>query len=449
VRWLGLLVAAALLVSCSGGKGDSSKSTESSTTSTTLGKLASGPLADRVHEALALINDGTGIVADEFAPSFLAQLPEQQLQQIIGEQLHPNGPFTLVGAKVQTATRAELVVHTAPTWTMGIAIEPDDPHRITELLLRPEPGPPPTVASWGAFDRQLQAAARTVAVLAAEVSGGRCRAVHAVHPDRAQPLGSAFKLYVLGALAKAIQRGDVHWDDEVEVRDDLRVLSSAKYGSVPAGTKVPLQDLASAMISVSDNTATDLVLLHIGRDAVESSLADLGMRDTARNLPFVTTRELTLLKWGIATADRDAYVAAGTSRRRELLDALPKHGATPGDLPGASITSPTLIDQVEWFASPADLCRVHVALQDLAEESELTPVRSILSINPGEPLGDEWTYVAYKGGSEPGVLAGTWLTERKDGKRFVVAVLLENRNGTIEESALASAAAAFSLLAKA
>jgi hypothetical protein len=424
-RWPGLFVAAALLVSCSsGGKDEPSKSTasSSSTTSTTLAALAAGPLADRAREALVLINDGTGVIADEFAPSFLAQVSEQQLQQIIGEQLRPAGPFTLVGARLQSATRAELVVRTAPTWTMGIAIDPAPPHQITELLLRPEPGPPPTISTWGAFDRQLQAAAPTVAVLAAEVTGGRCRAVHAVRPDRAQPLGSAFKLYVLGALAKAIERGDVHWDDEVEVRDDLRVHSS-------------------------DNTAADLVLLHVGRAAVESSLADLGIRDPARTLPFVTTRELTLLKWGIPTADRDAYVGAGTSKRRELLDALPKHGATLDQLTG-SLATPTLIDELEWFASPADLCRVHVALQDLAEERGLAPLRSILSINPGYPLGDDWTYVAFKGGSEPGVLTGSWLAERKDGKRFVVAVLLENRDGLIAEGSIETAAAAFTLLAK-
>lgn len=444
-RWLGLCVAAAaLLVSCSSGGGKPSASSSSSTTSTTLATLAAGPLADRAREALEYINAGTGVVTDLFAPSFLAQVSEQQLQEIVGTQLHPAGPFTLGGVETQTADAARIVVRTSPEWTMNIAIEADPPHRITGLVLRPSPT---TVSSWGALDRELQAAAPTVAVLAAEVTGGRCRAVHAVRADRAQPLGSAFKLYVLGALAKAVERGDVHWDDEVEVRDDLRVHSSAKLEKVPAGTKMTLQDLAADMISVSDNTATDLVLLHVGRSVVESSLADLGMRDPARNLPFVTTRELTLLKWGIPTADRDAYVAAGTSKRRQLLDALPKHGATLDQLTGA-LAAPTMIDELEWFASPADLCRVHVALQDLAEEGELEPVRSILSMNPGEPLGDEWTYVAFKGGSEPGVLTGSWLAERKDGRRFVVAVLLENRTGAIDETALASAAGAFSLLAK-
>jgi beta-lactamase class A len=445
-RGLGLAVAVALLVSCSsrGSKSDTSKSTSSSTTSTTLATLRAGPLADRARDALEYVNAGTGVVSDLFAPSFLAQISEQQLQQIVGTQLHPAGPFTLGGAKAQTANAAEIVVRSSPEWTMSIVIEPDPPHRITGLVLRPSPA---VVSTWGEYDRTLEAAAPTVAVLAAEVVDGRCSVVHALHADRSQPLGSAFKLYVLGALAKAIQRGDVHWDDEIELRDEGRVQSSPKLGSVPAGTKVKLQDLAADMISVSDNTATDLVLLHVGRTVVESSLAELGLRDPDRNMPFLTTRELTLLKFGIPAADRDAYAAAGTSKRRELLDALPKHGATLDQLTG-SLATPTLIDELEWFASPQDLCRVHVALQDLARDDGLDPVRSILSINPGEPLDDEWTYVAYKGGSEPGVLTGTWLAERKDGRRFVVAALLENPKGTIDVDAVAAMSAAFSLLAK-
>ena len=449
-RGLGLVVAAALLASCSGGGGGkddaSSRSSVSSTTSTTLATLRAGPLADRARQALEYIDAGTGVAADIFAPSFLAKVPEEELQKIVGEQLHPAGPFALGGVRTQTATDAQIVVRSSPTWTMTIAIEPKAPHRITTLLLRPAPV---EVSSWSDYDRSLAVEAPTVAVLAAEVVDGRCRAVHAVHADRSQPLASAFKLFVLGALAKAIQRGDAHWDDQVEIRDDLRVQGSPRYGTTPAGTKVSIDDLATAMISASDNTATDLVLLHLGRDVVESSLRGLGMRDRERSLPFLTTREMTLLKLGIPVADREEYVHASTARRRALLDALPKHGATLDQLTG-SLSTPNDVDELEWFASPEDLCRVHVKLQDLAAKDGLHPVRTILSINPGEPLGDDWSYVAYKGGSEPGVLTTTWLAERKDGRTFVVAALLENPKGAIDEqAAAASAAAAFSLLAKA
>ena len=439
-RWSLLWLVAALLASCRGGAARASRA--SWVRRPTGPPLAPGRLADRAAEALAFINDGTGVIADLFAPSFLAQVSEAQLRELTEEQLRPLGPFTVAGARKQTATSAELVVYGSLVMTMTIAIDRSPPNQITGLLLRPAPT---DVQSWDDLDDKLREAAPKVALLVAEVVDGRCRAVHAVDADRVQPLGSAFKLYVLGALGRAIQTGDVAWGDQVEVRDDLRVHSSAKYGDVPAGTKETVQNLASAMISVSDNTATDLVMLHVGRDAIESSLGDLGMHDSERNIPFVTTRELSLLKWGVPKKERDEYIAADTSKRRTLLDALPKHGATTAELTDVS-ASPAEIDSLEWFASPEDLCRVHAALHDLGAKNGLGPVRTILSVNPGFPLGDEWTYVAFKGGSETGVMALSWLAERADGRTFVVAALLENSDGRIDDGVTGTAAAAFTLL---
>ena len=116
------------------------------------------------------------------------------------------------------------------------------------------------------------------------------------------------------------------------------------------------------MISVSDNTATDHLIDLVGRDRVEQALTDLGHSDPAATIPMPTTRELFVIKTNPDLLAR--YEAAGVDERRALLAGEVAAAPLPSvaDFP----TNPTAVTTVEWFASPADLCRALVALDDLA-----------------------------------------------------------------------------------
>jgi hypothetical protein len=55
----------------------------------------------------------------------------------------------------------------------------------------------------------------------------------------------------------------------------------------------------------------------------------------------------------------------------------------------------------------------------------------MLSKNPGPALDKAvWTYVGYKGGSEPGVLNTTYLLRRSDDRWFVVTAGFNAAEGT-------------------
>jgi hypothetical protein len=110
-----------------------------------------------------------------------------------------------------------------------------------------------------------------------------------------------------------------------------------------------------------------------------------------------------------------------------------------------------MIDTLEWFASAEDLCKVMTRLKTYADTPATGPVGAVLSINPGVP--DEkkgYSYIGYKGGSEPGVLNLTWLLKRaRDEKWLFFTVGFNDTSAPIdEEKALAAAAAARDLLAK-
>ena len=83
-------------------------------------------------------------------------------------------------------------------------------------------------------------------------------------------VGSAFKLYVLDALGRAVASGRVSWDQLLTVTACVKSLPSGVLETVPDGTRVPVRRAADEMISISDNTAADLLIARVGRTAVDS-----------------------------------------------------------------------------------------------------------------------------------------------------------------------------------
>ena len=83
-------------------------------------------------------------------------------------------------------------------------------------------------ATWAGVDAALRSVAPGIRLLVADVTDGSCRPVHSIDPDTPAPLGSAFKLYVLDALGKAVAAGKVRWDQPLTVTAQVKGLSRAR-----------------------------------------------------------------------------------------------------------------------------------------------------------------------------------------------------------------------------
>ncbi len=317
-----------------------------------------------------------------------------------------------------TATSAQVVVAGAAPLLVQLGTAPDG--RISSLLFVPW-SPTPTTTAEAA--RRLAAVAPQTSVLVARVDGGRCVPVFAARADTARPLGSAVKLWVLGAVAQAVRDGRTSWTEQLPIRADRISLPSGTFQTLPVGTRLPVTDYADAMISISDNTATDHLIGRIGRPAVERQFTAFGMARPDRNTPLLTTRDLFVLKGSpSAAAWQQAYRLLDPAGRRVLLErVLPL-------VPVASVTpwtTPVAVDQVEWFGSPADVCRAFAGLARQAADPALAPVGEALSINDGgigvarRTLPTVW----FKGGSEPGVLTLNHLVRDARGRVFVSSVM--------------------------
>ncbi|HUQ61155.1 serine hydrolase [Lentzea sp.] len=288
----------------------------------------------------------------------------------------------------------------------------------------------PVPSSWQEVDSQLAALGGRVSFGASEIlPDGRCRDVHGLNDDVQRPLGSAFKLYVLGALGQAVAEHRASWTDQLAIREDWKSLPSGVLQNQPAGTRLPLTEYADKMISISDNTATDHLIHHLGRDAVQRQVKAFGNQRPSANTPFLTTKALFELKATTRYPARaDAYLALPRWARPAALTGLER-------LPLTGLTGwpePRKIDEIEWFGSPDDLCR---AFSGLRKQNQ-PEIGHALSLNDGGLGLDRAAFpeVWFKGGSEPGVLTLNYLARTADGRSLVTSVMVSDPVAPLNEA---------------
>lgn len=269
-----------------------------------------------------------------------------------------------------------------------------------------------------------------------EVVDDICVPLAGAEVDTPAPVNRVFDLWVLVALAEAIDAGEVSFDERFAVDDDLKSSLDGQIGVTAAGTEIPLGRHAELMVSIQDNSAADHLIARLGRDAVEEAMVTAGVADPALNRPFLTTREFFVLKFSALSRSIDDYLALDTDGRRTYLDdQLAGVSVLEAGLDGPGWDAPVLVTEVEWFASPSDLCRTQVHLADLASRPGLEGVAAALGLNPGVPLDEAaWMGFQFKSGSELGVFAATWLLARADGRTFVVAGSVFDTDSLVDET---------------
>ena len=99
--------------------------------------------------------------------------------------------------------------------------------------------------------------------------------------DEAFPAASTIKVFVLQTLLEHVQNGSLRLEDELTLQGDDQVTGSGILKALSPGRAYTLQDLAMLMIIVSDNTATNLLIGHLGADTVNAVCTEHGWNDTS------------------------------------------------------------------------------------------------------------------------------------------------------------------------
>ncbi len=94
------------------------------------------------------------------------------------------------------------------------------------------------------------------------------------------PAASTIKVFVLQALLERVAHGTLTLDQELTLQADDQVTGSGVLKVLSPGRRYTLRDLATLMIVVSDNTATNLLIDLLGVDRINDVIRAHGWHDT-------------------------------------------------------------------------------------------------------------------------------------------------------------------------
>jgi beta-lactamase class A len=155
---------------------------------------------------------------------------------------------------------------------------------------------------------------------------------------------SSIKIAVLVELYRQVQEGKLKLTDMYTVQQsDLVQDSDIMNGLTPGVTKITLRDLATMMVAVSDNSATNVLIDRVGMDAVNAEMDKLGLPHTRLRRKMMDLKAATEGRENVSTPQemmtllQDVY--AGKVLNKAMTDDFFKMLSThkdswiPRDLP--------------------------------------------------------------------------------------------------------------------
>ena len=132
------------------------------------------------------------------------------------------------------------------------------------------------------------------------------------------PAASSIKVPILIVLLTMLDKGEILWNEKLILSEDIIGSGSGWMSYQEIGDNFPVYEIASEMIRVSDNTATNLLIKRLGGiDKVNKKFKEIGLKNTHINnlLPdlsgtnITSTRDLSL---AMALVDSGYLLSVGS-----------------------------------------------------------------------------------------------------------------------------------------
>lgn len=127
------------------------------------------------------------------------------------------------------------------------------------------------------MEDQLTAHPGRVSILVRDFAG---EVLYERQSDEIFPSASLIKLPLLIRALQRVEKGDLDLGERLVVNSGDRVGGSGVLYELDGDLAPTLRDLLTLMIVVSDNTATNLVIEHVGLDDVNAFLREQGLKST-------------------------------------------------------------------------------------------------------------------------------------------------------------------------
>ncbi len=386
---------------------------------------ASQTLFDQPAANVLALMQGKAAAPDIFDPAFLTAVPPEQLASVIASLKTQFGePQTLAAVRRMDVRSASIDIRfdkAVVTFTIGVL-----DGRLSGLFITGSRTQGDTMEQ---ITADIAALPGRSGFVVQQLTPSAAQTIASHRPDERFAIASVFKLYVLAEVDRAVRAGERRWSDVLPLSQKSHPSGIAQ--DWPDAAPMTLQTLATLMVSVSDNSATDTLIAAIGQDKLAAIVRASGHSRPSDMIPLLSTQAVTGLKMPANAALRDRFLAADDAEQTRLVadagDALRLKNLDLAVYTGG----PNQIDTIEWFASPADVARLLAML-----ERDGDPVtRAILKVNSGIPPvnAGRWAYLGYKGGSEPGIMGMSFLARTEQGDSFVITAFANNPAADIDQ----------------
>ena len=178
-------------------------------------------------------------------------------------------------------------------------------------------------------------------------------------PDEKFETASTIKVYILAALFDAIQQGKASLKDMLTCEERFWIDGSGILGSLEVGTTLSVKNVATLMIIVSDNIATNMLIDYLGIDNINACIQKLGCKDTVLHnvLDFAkyhqlgTTTPRDYASMFVRIQNRTLISPEASEQMWQILSQQHYNSMIVKSLPQFYVDPDNYDEQLFWFAS--------------------------------------------------------------------------------------------------
>ncbi len=225
----------------------------------------------------------------------------------------------------------------------------------------------------------------------------------AIDPDVEVQTASVIKLAILYEALEQVRAGQAHFEDRLTLRPEDRVPGSGVLHFFDAPLPLTFKDALTMMVVMSDNTATNLAIDHLGLAKIDARLTMLGLKHT-----YLYKKVFTKLEPGQVLPDDFKRFGLGKTTAREITGLM-------GKIARCELGAP---------AQPGDAALCAVALGMLHNQFYRTAIPRYLDGLPGATSDS----LANKTGALDAVRVDVAAVSTKHGMVLISAFTYENKD---------------------
>ena len=115
-------------------------------------------------------------------------------------------------------------------------------------------------------------------------------------PAQPFPAASLIKLPIMAVCFQAAKEGRISLSEEMILKTRYKTAGSGILKNMPVGKKITISKLITLMITLSDNTAANMIITKLGREYINKKFKEIGLKQTALNRSIM---DLSARKKGI------------------------------------------------------------------------------------------------------------------------------------------------------